>query len=327
MLQTGEVVASAPALKDWPALTEAGMKPLSASGFDAYTNIAFSGNWWEKNSARTGEPLVRDRDTSKPWIGDPFENGDTYDENTPSMQNSLKVRLALAQAIDREGLNDSILAGLGQPAYFGYQPAYESEYFKKGTFPDGWEYPYDLDLARQMLDEAGYGEGFQMDFWVGPSGLAPELMEAIAGLWQAELNIQVNLQRTTYETFRPSLVQRSVSAPFTGCGDGSSGNNPIDAARGFTMSSWSDGGFGVGMELPFAAENYETTALNPDAQARIDSNLEFMQSSIDWGFCVGIVSQPGYGLYNPDVIAEWRVLPVSNGGMNNMNNFESIVLK
>ena len=327
MLQNGDVAASAPALKDWPALTQAGMKPLSASGYDAYSNIAFSGNWWENTSARTGAPLVRERDTSKPWIGDPYENGSTYDENTPSMQNSLKVRLALAQAIDREGLNASILAGLGTPAYFGYQPAGNSEFFKKGEFPSGWEYPYDLDLARQMLDEAGYGDGFQMDFWVGPSGLAPELMEAIAGLWQAELNIQVNLERTTYETFRPSLVQRSVTTPFMGCGDGSSGNNPIDAARGFTMSSWSDGGYGVGMELPFAASNYETTALDPDPQARIDSNLEFMQNAIDWGFCVGVVSQPGYGLYNPNVIAEWHVLPVSNGGMNNMNNFESIVLK
>jgi ABC-type transport system substrate-binding protein len=314
-------------LSDWPALTQKGFKPLSASGFDSYNNIAFSGNWWEKNSARTGEPLVRTRDTTKAWVGDPFENGDTYDENTPSMQKSLKVRWALSYAIDRDGLNKSLLAGLGSPIYFGYQPAGSSSFFKKGAYPAGWETPYDIAKAKQLLKEAGYENGFTMDFWIGPTGLPVELMEAIAGVWQAELNIKSNLQKTTYETFRPGLVQRNISMPFMGCGDGNSGNNPIDAARGFTMSSWSDGGYGVGMELPFAAENYGKTALEPDAQKRIQANLEFMQKSIDWGFCIGVVSQPGYGLYNPNVIADWRPLPISNGGMNNMSNFESIVLK
>ena len=166
-----------------------------------------------------------------------------------------------------------------------------------------------------------------MDFWVGPTGLGVELMDAISGLWLAELKIKTKLQKNTYETFRPGLVQRNITTSFIGCGDGNSGNNPIDAARGFTMSSWSDGGYGVGMELPFAAENYQKTALEPDLVKRTQLNLAFIEKSISWGFCIGIVSQPGYGLYNPNLIAEWRPLPVSNGGMNNMNNFESIVLK
>lgn len=327
MLETGQVVASTPALADWPALTQKGFKPLSASGYDAYNNIAFGGNWWEKNSARTGQPLTRTRDITKPWVGNPYENGDTYDENTPSMQKSKKVRWALSYAIDRAGLNKSLLAGLGSPIYFGYQPAGSSSFFKKGVYPAGWEVPYDLTKAKQLLKEAGYEKGFDMDFWIGPTGLPVELMEAISGVWQTELNIKTNLQKTTYETFRPGLVQRNTSVPFIGCGDGNSGNNPIDAARGFTMSSWSDGGYGVGMELPFAADNYKATALEPDAQKRTQANLAFVQKSIDWGFCIGVVSQPGYGLYNPNVIADWRPLPLSNGGMNNMSNFESIVLK
>ncbi|MBI4219654.1 MAG: hypothetical protein HY682_05870 [Chloroflexi bacterium] len=327
MLETGQVVASAPALTDWPTLTQKGMKPLSGSGYDGYNNIAFSGNWWEKNSARTGQPLTRTRDITKPWVGNPYENGDTYDENTPSMQKSKKVRWALAYAIDRAGLNKSLLSGLGSPIYFGYQPAGNTSFFKKGIYPAGWEIPYDLAKAKALLKEAGYENGFDMDFWIGPTGLPVELMEAIAGVWQSELKVKTNLQKTVYETFRPGLVQRNTSVPLMGCGDGNSGNNPIDAARGFTMSSWSDGGYGVGMELPFAADNYKKTALEPDAQKRIQANLEFIQKSIDWGFCVGVVSSPGYGLYNPNVIADWRPLPISNGGMNNMNNFESIVLK
>lgn len=327
MLETGEVVASAPALKDWPALLEKGFKPLSDSGFDNYTSIAFGGNWWEKNSARTGKPLERKRDITKPWIGNPFELGDTYDEKTPSMQRSLKVRLALLHAIDRAGLSKSITAGLGKPIYNAYQPPAESTYFKKGKWPDGWEIPYDIAKAKQLLKEAGYEKGFEMDFWVGPTGLAVELMEVIAGTWQAELGVKTNLIKTVYEVFRPGLVSRTTDIPFMGCGDGNSLNNPVDAARGFTMSSWSDGGYGVGMELPFAADNYKTTAQDPDAQKRIQANIAFIQKSIDWGQCVGVVGAPGYSLYNTKVIAEWKPMPVSNGGLNNFNNFESIVLK
>ena len=74
-------------------------------------------------------------------MGNPFENGDTYDENTPSMQNSLKVRQALSRAIDREGLNTALQEGLGGPAYFAYQPGNDTPLFKKGVYPAGWEIP------------------------------------------------------------------------------------------------------------------------------------------------------------------------------------------
>jgi ABC-type transport system substrate-binding protein len=327
MLETGEVAAASPALKDWPALLGKGFKALSESGYEGYNNIAFGGNWWEWKSAQTGEVLKRNRDITKPWVGNPYEKGETYDENTPSMQKSRKVRLALALAVDRAGLSKSITGGIGKPNYFGYEPPQDSKFFKKGKFPSGWEIPYDIAQAKQLMKEAGYEKGFEMDFWVGPTGLAVELMEAVAGTWQAELGVKTNLQKVVYETFRPELVNRTVSIPFMGCGDGNSLNNPIDAARGFTMSSWSAGGYGVGMELPQAAENYRITAQNPDAQKRINANIAFTEWSLNWGFCIGVVSAPGYSLYNTKVIADWKPLPVSNGGFNNFNNLESIVLK
>jgi ABC-type transport system substrate-binding protein len=272
--------------------------------------------------------VERTRDTSKAWIGNPFENGETFDENTPSMQNSLKVRLALAQAIDREGINESLMAGLGSPAYFAYQPSPTDGLYKKGTWPDGWEYEYNITKAKQLLNDAGYAGGFDMTVQVVPEdALGAEAMEALAGLWAADLGINVSLQRTAYVTFRPSLVQRSNLTPYIGAGDGNSFVNPMDAARGFTMSSWSDGGYGVGMEIPFAADNYKNTAQNPDAQARANANVDFITESIDWALCIGIVATPNYALWDPSVIAEWPMHPISNGAMHAMNNFEFIKLK
>jgi len=329
MMQTGFIAAGRASLDHWPSLiADYGFVKAQGTGFESILAIGWCGNYWEKTSARTGEVLVRTRDTSLPWVGNPFELGDTYDENTPSMQNSLKVRQALARAIDREGLNTSLQAGLGQPAYFSYQPANDSPLFKQGTWPAGWEIPYDLPAAKALLADAGYSGGFDMTVWVSTSDtLGAEAMEALAGLWQAELGVNVSLERTAYVIFRPGLVDRSNTKPYLSPGDGASLNNPMSAARGFTMSSWSDGGYGVGMEIPFAADNYVLTAQEPDAQTRIDANVAFIQESIDWELASGLVSTPGYVLIDPDIIAAWQFHAISNGALNAMHNFEYIVLK
>ncbi len=329
MMLTGTIAAGRASLKDWPQLVdEKGFIGQTGTAMQGIMSVGWSGNYWEMNSARTGDKLDRVRDTSLPWVGNPYENGDTFDENTPSMQSSLLVRRALAHAIDRVGLNESLMAGLGGPAYFSYQMSPTSSLFKKGTWPDGWEVPYDLDKAKEMLAEAGYSDGFEMTVHINPDDSSgAEVMEALAGLWQLDLGIEVALERTAYATFRPSLVQRTNTMPFFSPGDGSSFNNPLDAARGFTMSSWSEGGYGVAMEIPFAADTYVKTAQDPDKTVRIAANVAFIDYAIDWALASGIVWTPGYSLYNPDIIADWPVHPISNGAFNAMQNFEYITLK
>ena len=68
-----------------------------------------------------------------------------------------RVAQALNYAVDRQAIIDSLMGGdafgLGQP--FG----------RRGFgYPDDDEaYPYDPDLARQLLADAGYADGFQLD--------------------------------------------------------------------------------------------------------------------------------------------------------------------
>ncbi len=83
----------------------------------------------------------------------------------------------------------------------------------------------------------------------------------------------------------------------------------------------------MAMEIPYAAETYVKTAQDPDKDVRIDANVAFIDYSIDWALASGIVWTPGYSLYNPDIIADWPVHPISNGAFNAMQNFEYIVLK
>lgn len=67
-----------------------------------------------------------------------------------------RVRQAANYAVDKEAIVRELLKGTGHPAgqgatrkTFGYNPAVQP-------------YPYDPEKARQLLNEAGYGDGFKM---------------------------------------------------------------------------------------------------------------------------------------------------------------------
>ena len=77
-------------------------------------------------------------DADHPWIGDP--NDDARDES------ARKVRHALSMAIDRELINDTILAGFGGAIYGGHGGV--SIHQNHPEFKDRWIIPYDVDERR-----------------------------------------------------------------------------------------------------------------------------------------------------------------------------------
>lgn len=64
----------------------------------------------------------------------------------------LRVRQAIAHAIDREVIIEQVLAGHGQPMK-SYLPSWHPLYAGDTTLPD---YPYDPQQSRLLLEEAGY---------------------------------------------------------------------------------------------------------------------------------------------------------------------------
>ena len=254
-------------------------------------------------------------------------------------ENARLVRQGLAHSIDRQGIQDSILDGFGLgPVYFGYQPPPTHPLYQAGVYEDktwggegaegGWEYAYDLDVAQDFLTKAGYPDGFTMsNVWVGPPGITHEFMVVMGGLWSTELNIDVTLNNSAYQTYRPGLVARSTSEPFLGCGDDANTSMPYDWARGFVMSSWSDGGYGVGMEVPWAADNYGTVAVMTDKAERLAANIEFSKKGIEEAICIGIVHEPVNTMQDPDVIESYKKLPTAEGNYGTLNNIESLKLK
>jgi peptide/nickel transport system substrate-binding protein len=76
--------------------------------------------------------------------------------------NNLKVRQAMAHAIDRQMIIDLAMSGFGTPIGSHWSPAAPYYVDMAGT------YPYDLEKAKQLLAEAGYPGGFEAVLQVPP---------------------------------------------------------------------------------------------------------------------------------------------------------------
>lgn len=76
--------------------------------------------------------------------------------------NNQKVRQALSHAINKQAIIDNFYEGTAQPAKNPIPPSI-SGYNEEIT-----DYEYDLDKAKQLLEEAGFGAGFKMDLWAMP---------------------------------------------------------------------------------------------------------------------------------------------------------------
>lgn len=92
-----------------------------------------------------------------------------------------RVRLAMAYAIDCDTIVKKLLLGI--PNRWAFLAPYEV-----GYDPDVKPYPYDPKKARELLAEAGYGQGFDLKFYWPITGRIPmvrEVVEAIASYFEA----------------------------------------------------------------------------------------------------------------------------------------------
>ena len=115
-------------------------------------------------SFRDVEPFVRNAD------GSPATNNPLRD---------VRVRQAMSLAINREAIRDRIMGGsalptanIVPPGFFGHSEALR---------PD----PFDAERARQLLQQAGYGQGFRITVH-GPNNRYindQAILEAVAQMW------------------------------------------------------------------------------------------------------------------------------------------------
>lgn len=124
-----------------------------------------------------------------------------------------RVREALDLAINRDALVQVVLEGLGRPAN-QLMPAH---FF--GGSEDLPEREYDLERARALLAEAGYPNGFEIDFQCTNNRLPGDaaVCEALGQMW-ARAGLRINAQALNGTVFFPALSRREYSLWMSGWG-------------------------------------------------------------------------------------------------------------
>ena len=177
--------------------------------------VFYAGNYWATTDylGLGGEDIDESIDVSMrpgylpdddhPWIG---EWG-----NDASMERARKVRTAMSMLLDWEWLSENVFGGLAGRgwSWYGWTPEH-------AEWDPSWQIDYEPDSAQQLLEEAGYGDGFSFTYWV-PSDLPividPELGEAIAKMW-VDGGLDPKIEKTSYVEHRHNLVARSMDMPW-----------------------------------------------------------------------------------------------------------------
>ncbi len=101
--------------------------------------------------------------------------------------NDVRVRQAINHALDVGAIIDAIYEGLGIPANGPISP----QVFGANLDLEG--YDYNPDLAKQLLAEAGYANGFSTSLWTNNNPLRIQIAE-ITQAYLAEVGITVDIQ-------------------------------------------------------------------------------------------------------------------------------------
>ena len=299
MLETGQAHAANISLKDVPGLVEAG---FTANPTAARMNgLYFGGNYWQTHHYAEGTELDRPGyDTSLPWVG---EYG-----NEESMQNAIKVRQALAAAVDREGINAAILNGLGYVNHIT-NLSVNSSTWAENAESHGWAYSFDRDEAKRLMAEAGWSDGFEVTIWTGV-GTHQEIVEAIAAEWLATLNVRVSLDHSPYSEHRPNLVNLSFNQiQYRTCGDSFSALS-VDLPKSNETTSHKIGGtICAASILPRWDEIFDQMTKELDRRRRIELAIEHFDYAREVSINVGVNEQPAFNTFDGDKILSWPIPP------------------
>ena len=142
-------------------------------------------------------------DPDLPWVSSNTEIG------SPEWEQAKKVRQAMVKAIDTQTIVETLLQGYAMRSPVGVGGYSYSAH----RFPDIPMLEYDLEGAKALMAETGYGEeGFSITLVPALRG-APaevEVAEAIAVMWE-DIGIDVKLQNLPYGTYRPTVIGRTFN--------------------------------------------------------------------------------------------------------------------
>ena len=315
-LRTGSVDIAVVDLRNYPTLTQEGFEIIGA-GAGSFHSISFSGNYWQ-NSIYTPDPDDKETPITLhatvqhhiPWIGDPRrDNFGNPPDGFTSITRAAQVRQALSFAIDRALIAEVLFSNA---AWVNYVYGHD---INNPNWQDKWNVEYNTELAGQMLDEAGYpknanGIRFEMPFFIRIGRGDEEIGTAVVGMWR-ELGIDMQDWKAQYQTYRPSLIGRTATAPWIHSAGAESPQAPWDWPV-VSNSECSGGrpGFNIGIEIQELCEWGTEMNQQQDKQARIEIRDKMADFLHTYNPAIGTVARPNVALVNPKKIASWD-MPLS----------------
>lgn len=244
------------------------------------------------------------------------------DDDLREIFNDHDFRVALSHAINRQDVIDVVYQGQGEPwqgAPREESPFYNEELAKQYT-------EYDLELANEILDEAGYDErsggvrvapnGAPVSFDLSvPTDFRPDIidsMEMVVGFWD-ELDIDVDLDTEDRSLWQNNREENEHDANVWS-GDAGLRDAMYDARWyapvhdgesnfGIPWAKWfrSDGDDPRSIEPPDEVkehlEMYEAVEGEPDPELRDELMADFLSVSQERFYAIGIsLTPPGYGI-------------------------------
>ena len=194
--QAGKMDSIHMSLESLPVIEQVeGVKFLRLPG-GGQTHINIHGQMYI-DRADLGTP----RNSDLPWISS------NPDVSSAEWEQARKVREAMSIAVDRQLIVDELLGGAGEVNHtFGWM-GHEA---RLNELQDTLVYEYDPDRARQLMEEAGYGGGFDiiMALTTRPFPGTVQTGEYVCLMWE-EIGIRCAQERSQMSAFRPKFVDRS----------------------------------------------------------------------------------------------------------------------
>ena len=260
-------------------------KFMTSIGGELFINI--HGQMYEDRA-----DLPTPRRSDLPWVST------SPDINSPEWEKARKVRQAMNVAIDRELLVETLLQGRGAPlhlfGWLGHEPRF-------GYLAD-LKYDYDPDLARQLLNEAGYPDGFEINLALTnrPYPGTMETAEAVATMWE-EVGIKTVQSRQPMSSFRALFPERSwVGVNSHGT---SPGPEPVSRYNSFRPTSVVN----YGLEHPIMTELYDRGVATIDEEERFEISRQLAKFLFDHAIIIPTVSVFQVWPVGPE-IDEWELV-------------------
>ncbi|WP_235913564.1 ABC transporter substrate-binding protein [Teichococcus coralli] len=207
-----------------------------------------------------------------PYITD--HNGKPLDKNP---LRDLRVRRALSHAINRQGIVDRVMQGAALPAGQMMPPG------ANGYAEDIKPPAYDPDMAKKLLTEAGYPNGFNITL-IGPNNRYvndAQIIQAIGQMWQ-RVGIKTTVDAIPFAVLAQRQAKNDLSVMLIGW---ATAGEPSTALRGNLTTRIPEKGFGT---VNFSGySNKEVDALvekglsTPDDEKREDIFKQAMRVAMD----------------------------------------------